>query len=176
MNGNDVQEAEENALASWYATASCPETKQQPDRSASIERGIETLLEDDSKNTGTWLSATSTASNMMKEMGSLVSKTMTRLMRSDDPTASVKPSVTGGTSSPASVKKRKRDSSPEERKVSIPEITQRLDYALPVNLLENMQHEYFSGLTAHFAYWPNKDMANFLLQCLFPGDSRGLPG
>lgn len=55
-------------------------------------------------------------------------------------------------------------STPMAGRVQSPDIDEdeRVDFVLQINMMINASHEYIAGLPAHFNYWHNKDVANYL--------------
>ncbi|KAI3660473.1 hypothetical protein MP638_004302 [Amoeboaphelidium occidentale] len=63
-------------------------------------------------------------------------------------------------------RKRKREDSLPISSTIVSTLPRRLDYVLQVNMLENMSHEYITGLPSHFTYWSHKDLVYFMMKHL----------
>jgi hypothetical protein len=63
-------------------------------------------------------------------------------------------------------RKRKREDSFPISSTIVSSLPRRLDYVLQVNMLENMSHEYITGLPSHFTYWSHKDLVYFMMKHL----------
>ncbi|KAJ3107440.1 S23-interacting protein [Phlyctochytrium planicorne] len=48
----------------------------------------------------------------------------------------------------------------------------RTDFFFTENVMDNMVHQYFIGMKAHFCYWNNKDLMHHLVRCVKTGTSE----
>ena len=163
-----VEEAEEVALNSWLSVATYRRAVAHDVAQNNGELGPTGSDEQLSKASLAWTTATLKASQIMQNMSEMVSKAVGSFVRREQPPAASTlslPSTTtaiGSSPSPDDTRKRKRESPPPPLPGG-----RRFDYVIPmVDLLDSIQHEYFSGLRAHFAYWSNIDFAFFILQKL----------
>jgi hypothetical protein len=160
----ELEEAEEAALNSWMSAATY--------RPANVDTG----LPGTSVSADQWLpwtSAALTASKIMQTMSETMSKAMRMVMReqsSKETTIITKDSTQSHKRKHEEVEEEETDRQPQLP--PLPGSGRRLDYVLPVtvtSLFEAVQHEYFSGLSAHFVYWHHKSCAKYIVQQLGNG-------
>jgi len=151
--GNDesMQEAEEAALGNLFASATF--SSQIP--SANLQN---------TESPGSWSSATLRASQLLRNMTYMFSSTMQRLIGTDEDTGSLECSPRLKPHDAAEMDTDELNL--DDATASLP-LKRRLDFVLPVNLLETVRHEYLSALSAHFSYWHHRDVAFHILKNCF---------